>query len=153
MRLKIVFLLCLFMQILGCSSTDLQFANGEKKALSDFQGEWLLVNYWASWCKPCIHEIPELNLVNAEPGIQVMGYNFDQLSGDALTQEVTKFEIAYPSLITKPDKIFDQTVPGGIPATMLIDPDGEFREWLMGPQTKMSILSAIEAQRLRSKNP
>ena len=147
MRLKIVFIFCMATLLIACSDTEFHFKGGEKKALSDFQGEWLLINYWAGWCKPCIHEIPELNKLDAVTGIQVFGYNYDHLSGEALEEEAGRFGIAYPSLIVQPHEVFGQSAPGGIPATMLIDPDGRFREWLMGPQTKVSIMAAIDSQR------
>jgi thiol-disulfide isomerase/thioredoxin len=130
--------------LLGCSEDELHLLGGGKKQLSDYRGNWLLINYWASWCKPCIHEIPELNLLDAEPHIQVLGYNFDHLKGESLQAELQRFAIGYPSLIAEPSAIFEQAVPGGLPATMLIDPDGQFRSWLMGPQTKASVMAAIE---------
>lgn len=144
MRLKVVFIFSVIAFLMACSEAELHFSSGEKKALSDFQGDWLLINYWAGWCKPCIHEIPELNQIDAMPGIRVFGYNFDHLTGNALKEEAARFNIAYASLVLKPEELFGQAVPGGIPATMLIDPDGMFREWLMGPQTKASILASIE---------
>ena len=49
------------------------------------QGDhWTVVNYWAVWCKPCREEIPELNELNKDADIQVLGVNFDRKAGDAL---------------------------------------------------------------------
>ena len=143
MRLKIVFIFCCFGLLTACSEDYLHFSGGEKKQLSDYRGKWLLVNYWAGWCKPCIHEIPELNLLNAESAIQVFGYNFDHLEGEPLQVELARFAIDYPSLVQEPGPLFEQNPPAGIPATMLIDPEGRFKFWLMGPQTKESIQARI----------
>jgi thiol-disulfide isomerase/thioredoxin len=132
----------------ACSQDTLFLAGKEQKQLSDYRGQWLLINYWASWCHPCIHEIPELNQLDEQPDIQVLGYNFDRLPEDQLHLEVKRIDMRYPSLIVSPAQMFKETDPSGIPATMLIDTRGDFRMWLMGPQTKASITAVIEEMQM-----
>jgi thiol-disulfide isomerase/thioredoxin len=143
LRLKVVLFLFIAWLVSGCSEQAFHLADKSNKKLSDYHGQWLLINYWAAWCKPCIHEIPELNLLDEEPDIQVFGYNFDGLSGHELKNEISRFGLRYPSFLEPPAALFDQTQPSGIPASMLIDAEGEFRLWLMGPQTKASIMAVI----------
>ena len=72
--------------ITGCEKTELQRADGTAVNWDDFRGRWVLVNYWAEWCKPCLEEIPELNELDKAPDISVLGVNFDGVTGPALEQ-------------------------------------------------------------------
>jgi thiol-disulfide isomerase/thioredoxin len=121
--------------------------HGEKKTLSDYGGQWLFINYWAAWCKPCLKEIPELNVLNSDAGIEVLAFNYDGLDKASLKDQVSKFDIQYRSLIRDPASLFGQPTPTGLPATMVINPKGEFVEWLYGAQTKVSLLKVIEGTR------
>lgn len=143
MRLKIVLIFCVGF-LSGCSGPSFQFVDGQLKDLSDYKGQWLLINYWASWCKPCITEIPELNLLHQRPDIHVLAFNFDRLDAQDLNREVAKFSINYPSLAIDPGEMFKQPAPGALPATMVIDPKGRFRQWLYGEQSQSSILKVLK---------
>jgi len=123
----------------ACSQKDFSFSDGASSALSDYQGQWLLVNYWAVWCKPCVEEIPELNRVNEQGNITVLGYNFDKQPGVSLENQVMKLGIEFQNLSQDPSELFDQAKPNVLPATMVINPHGKFQEWLLGPQTQESI--------------
>ena len=67
----------------GCERTELQRADGVAVDWDSYRGQWVLVNYWAEWCKPCLEEIPELNHLDKSPGISVLGVNFDGVEGAA----------------------------------------------------------------------
>lgn len=144
MSLKAVLAFVLLFLLTACAETRIEFHDGKSSALSDYRGKWLLINYWASWCKPCIEEIPELNHVNANADIQVIGYNFDRLNGEALSAEAETLHINFPLMLSAPGPLFEQARPQALPATMLIDPNGEFKTWLMGPQTQESIKAKID---------
>lgn len=122
--------------LLACSES------GNSK-FSAYQGQWLLINYWAVWCKPCIEEIPELNALNAREDVTVLGYNFDRATGAALQEQVAHLKIAFDLIAADPAPGFEQPSPQALPATMLISPEGEFVTWMMGPQTQEGILKRI----------
>lgn len=122
--------------LLACSET------GNSK-FSAYQGQWLLINYWAVWCKPCIEEIPELNALNAREGVTVLGYNFDRAEGADLDEQVARLKITFELVGSDPAPDFEQPSPKALPATMLISPEGNFVTWLMGPQTQEGILKRI----------
>ena len=147
MRIKTVFkfsaLIFAFVTLSACSQQNFTFSDGTSSTLSDYRGQWLLINYWAVWCKPCIEEIPELNWINEQENITVLGYNFDNQSGAALTKQVMKLAIEFPNLSQDPAVLFDQVKPSVLPATMVINPQGEFQSWLLGPQTRESVNSAL----------
>ena len=147
MRIKTVFkfsaLFCVYVVLSACSQKDFSFSDGGSSTLSDYQGQWLLINYWAVWCKPCVEEIPELNWINSQENITVLGYNFDKQTGLALAKQVTKLAIEFPNLSQDPAVLFDQAKPSALPATMVINPQGEFQAWLLGPQTQESIQKVL----------
>ena len=64
---------------LGCSQPDLLTSENKKVYLDDLKGKWILINYWADWCPPCIKEIPELNKLNSQFGDQVSVFLFNLL--------------------------------------------------------------------------
>ncbi len=112
-------------------------------ALDSRQGQWVVVNYWADWCKPCIHEIPELNALDQQyPGITVLGVNYDGLTGPELAEQVTKLGIAFPNLTDDPSATLGIERPMVLPTTVIVDPEGATHQVLIGPQTRESLGAA-----------
>ena len=86
--------------ILGCQKNDIEVFNGSNTNLANLNGSWVIINYWADWCAPCIKEIPELNDFAAEnKDLKVYTFNFDQLEIDDLEPIAKRFNILVPSLI------------------------------------------------------
>ncbi len=111
------------------------------------EGKWLLVNYWATWCKPCRAEVPDLNLLHRElasHNVMVLGYNFDQLEGDALLDAGQQLGIEFPLLSI--NAAGQLSLPGvtGIPVTFLVSPDGKYHTRLTGEQTRASLLTVLQ---------
>ena len=103
-----------------------------------------IVNFWATWCAPCIKEIPELHELDKNfEKIQVFLFNFDRLQGDELEEQLMKFNVSLPALITDPSNFFDIDVPDALPVSFIIDPNLSLSLTLKGPQTEESILEAI----------
>ena len=136
-------LFILFFQ--GCSKGDFVTSTNEKIFLDDLLGQWTLINYWADWCPPCIKEIPELNELNKEYSDQVNVYvfNFDRLEGDELNEQLLRFGVKVPSLITDPEEVYKYEVPEALPVTFIIDKNGKLFKTLKGPQTKDSFINAM----------
>lgn len=108
---------------------------------------WLLINYWATWCKPCRAEVPELNQLHDDlqgHDISILGFNFDQLEGEALQQASAELGIGFPVLTNASMQQID--VPGtmGLPVTFLLNPKGEFVDRLLGEQNRASLLQALQ---------
>ena len=113
--------------------------------IRDFRNEWLVVNYWASWCKPCIKEIPELNkLHQSSKEITVVGVNYDGLSGEELAIESSKLGINFPNLSSDPSSALETNRPIVLPTTMIVDKNLKLRDKLTGPQTLESISFSIK---------
>lgn len=143
MSLKGVLGLILSVMLCACAERELTMSDGKAEPLSKYQGQWLFVNYWAVWCKPCVEEIPELNALDKHKNITVLAYNFDNNKGVLLDNQASKLGIDFAMLGHDPADVFGQTHPGVLPATMLISPEGQFQEWLLGPQTEAKLLAKI----------
>ena len=141
---KITLCLILFSLMTACNEQGLQVLDDEAMILEAHQGQWVFINYWAVWCKPCIEEIPELNHFSQDARVAVYGFNYDRLDDANLRLKVEQFGLAYPSLLEDPAVLFNQPAPQALPATLVLNPQGEVARWLFGPQTVSSLTSAIE---------
>jgi len=143
MNRKIITMLCIFV-LIGCQKNDIDILNGKNTNIDELKGQWIVVNYWADWCAPCIKEIPELNdFANENEDIKVFAFNFDYLEKDDLKPLVNKFNIQFPSLISHPKDIWLIETPPAIPATYFIDPNGNVKVSLIKPQTKESLTNIL----------
>ncbi|ABK42770.1 Redoxin domain protein [Magnetococcus marinus MC-1] len=105
----------------------------ETLTLGDFKGKLLLVNFWASWCPPCLAEIPELVQAQndfGDKGFQVVGILFqDRADTASLKAFVQRKRINYPVIKDDPGKIqqLSQEMGGvfALPMSLLIDRDGK----------------------------
>ena len=138
-KAKIIQLFCILV-LVSCQRNDIEVFNGSNTNINDLNGNWILINYWADWCAPCIKEIPELNDFAAEnKNIKVYTFNFDELEIDDLKPIAKKFNIKVPSLLTHPRDIWGIATPPAVPATYFINPNGEIAVSLFRPQTKDSL--------------
>ena len=136
MKHKIIQLFCLLL-LFACQKNDIEVYNGSNTNLNKLNGNWIVINYWADWCAPCIKEIPELNeFAYDNKDIFVFTFNFDQLDQEDLEPIAKKFNIQVPSLITHPRDIWGIQTPPAVPATFFINPNGELVLSLFRPQTK-----------------
>lgn len=127
----------------GDSSPTLAVAGGQPLDWASLRGDWVLVNYWAEWCKPCLEEIPELNAVNAREGVTVLAVNFDGVAGVKLLELGQRMGIEFAMLADNPAPALGWDMPQGLPATFLVDPDGKLRDTLLGAQTEDGLLARM----------
>ncbi len=136
----------LLLSLLGCSDSQPSYPlmGGGIMRFDELQGKVVLVNYWATWCKPCREEIPELNAFQQSHGdqVQLLAVNFDGVTGELLEQQAQSLGIAFPVLAADPRQQFAVKASGALPETLVIDRAGNFRQVLLGPQNgeKLSAL-------------
>lgn len=111
--------------------------SGQPQALSQWKDRPLVVNFWATWCAPCVDEMPELSALQQEVGgrgIQILGIGIDSPSN--ITEFGTKYKISYPLYAggmsgTELSRQFGNQA-GGLPFTVLIDRQGQVRKTYIG---------------------
>lgn len=106
------------------------------QSLADYEGRWVLVNFWASWCEPCREEAPALEAFQREhggPGFTVLGIDLDDASEDARAF-VREYGLTYPQLRDGDGRERrDAYGMTGFPESFLVDPEGEIALIRRGP--------------------
>lgn len=128
------------------AGTVLQDMSGQKISFSDLQGKWVLINYWASWCQPCIDEISELNHFyekNKKNNVALFAVNYEALPVDMQQQLIKQFDIKYPSLQQDPARALRLGNIRGVPVTFIFNPQGQLSDTLYGGQTAESLKEAL----------
>ena len=131
----------------SCQKNELtyQLADGQALNFSKLKGRVVLINYWATWCKPCRTEISELNTLHDKwkAKVVVLGVNYDGAQGDQLKIQIKDMGIKFPTLTTDPRKKFNVQASGVLPETLVIDSKGNLKTVLLGAQTIESLLGII----------
>ena len=104
--------------------------------IADFRGQWVLVNFWASWCEPCRSEAPALESfqrAHAAQGFTVVGINLDDATDDA-KEFVSRYGLSYPQLRDGDgDDRRDAYGMTGFPESFLVNPQGKLALIRRGP--------------------
>lgn len=118
---------------------------GKQIYFSQLKGKWIFINYWASWCQPCLNEIKELNQFyrNKKEKVALFAVNYDFLSSDEQLELIKKYHIHYPSLRTDPARQLGVGELRGVPATFVFTPRGQFSQTLYGEQTLQSLNNVL----------
>lgn len=145
-RLKlVVFLFCSIVISFAHAEIKLTDLHGQKIDFSSLRGKWVLINYWASWCQPCLDEIAELNhfYENKKDTVALFAVNFDALTVEEQLDLVKKLRIHYPNLQNDPGSQLGLEHVKGVPATFIFNPEGQLSATLYGSQTLASLTKAI----------
>jgi thiol-disulfide isomerase/thioredoxin len=110
----------------GAFAFDVSDTRGTHYRLSDLKGRWVVVNFWATWCVPCLQEIPEIaEFARAYPRVTVIGVAMDAENPAKVKQFAQKTGHDYP-LVLADDAVEKQLgEPKALPTTRVYDPSGK----------------------------
>lgn len=114
--------------------------------LQSKRGGWVVVNFWATWCKPCLKEIPDFTAFDAaRDDVSVIGLAYEEIEPDAMREFLKQHPAGYPiALLDVYNPPADFATPRGLPMTYLIAPDGTVAERFLGPVTSQDLAAAID---------
>lgn len=123
--------------------------NGDEVSSKSLEGEIVILNFWATWCQPCLKEIPELKELAAEKTAKVVGVALDKDGARVVQPFVDRHEINY-SILIGTEELFQRFNGFGIPHTILLDPEYNVAKVYRGRVTKAALEKDIEAIRERT---
>ncbi|WP_246058761.1 TlpA family protein disulfide reductase [Luteibacter pinisoli] len=119
--------------------------DGKPFDLAAQRGKWVVVNYWATWCVPCIKEMPDISaFVTSRKDVVAIGLAFEDSDPNDIRAFVAKHPVTYAIAqvdVMAPPKDFD--TPKGLPTTYLIAPDGHVAKRFVGPVDAAKLNEAI----------
>jgi peroxiredoxin len=120
----------------GMQAEDFQLADldGKTQSLSQYRGKIVLVNFWATWCKPCTTEMPAMQTTYdklRDKGFVVLAVN--ELEDDAKVREhIKQYGHTFPVLMDHDNKVANQFGVFGLPVSVFIDQEGRVQEYIKG---------------------
>jgi len=120
-------------------------STGKIHKLSQYKGKWVLVNFWATWCPPCLAEIPDLNDLHEDKknNVAVFGIALQYANPKQVIDFAEGLMVSYPIVLGNP-KIASQIGPvDGLPTTYLYNPQGKLVAHQLGPITKEAVVEFI----------
>lgn len=116
-------------------------SKGKKHSLAQYKGKWVLVNFWATWCPPCLEEIPDLVALheNKKNNLIVLGVAMDYQDGKAVLQFSDQMMVTYPIILGDQKSAAQIGAIPGLPTTYLYNPQGKVVAYNVGALTRSAV--------------
>lgn len=137
--------------LLACASIAAQAfefrdLQGQAQRLADYRGKWVLVNFWATWCPPCLEEVPELvalHEAHKKTDLVVIGVALDSTE-KSVRDFVTRRKVSYPVVLGNYDLAGQVGEVEVLPTSYLYNPQGELVSYQAGGLSRESVESYIK---------
>jgi thiol-disulfide isomerase/thioredoxin len=137
--MKAVLLMLAAMCCVPAHATHLTDLQGKTHTVQAYRGKWVVLNAWATWCAPCIKEMPELEaLSHARSDLVVLGLAAEGDSVQRLRQFAQALKVTYP-IIAADSEVMKEFKVRAYPTTLLFNPDGKLVLTRLGPVTRAEL--------------
>lgn len=129
---------------------SLRDMSGKPHTLAGYKGKWVLVNFWATWCPPCLDEIPDLIALHdqhKDKDLVVIGIATEYSSPKLVAEFARRYRISYPVVLGTPDIVAQIGTVEGLPTTYLYNPQGKVVAYNVGAVTKKAIENYIKSKK------
>ncbi len=135
-------------EVVPAPEVVLENLEGGKISLKDYRGKWVFINFWATWCPPCIKEMPDMeSFYNKfkKHNFVMLAVSIDKKK-KLVEKFVKKYNLTFEIFFDPKTKVAKQFGVKGIPATFVINPQGEIISQASGPREWMdpSIIDYFE---------
>lgn len=130
----------------AANSFDLKDMAGKKHVLSQYKGKWVVVNYWATWCPPCLEEVPDLVALydsRKNKDVMVIGVAFDYQNAKEVSQYVDDMLMSYPIVLGDDDTMRQIGFTDVLPTSYIYNPRGDLIKIKHGLVTKQYLDSIL----------
>ena len=124
-------------------------SKGQVQSLDAYKGKWVLVNFWATWCPPCLEEIHDLIALHdkySKTKLVVIGIAMDYRDPKQVTEFADSMFISYPIVLGTPKIAAQVGKIEGLPTTYLFNPEGKIVAYQVGALTKTSVEKYINSK-------
>jgi peroxiredoxin len=132
---------------LDAIAPDFELTNtqGEAVRLSDLRGQTVVLNFWATWCSPCVLEMPILQSIFDAQHTVVLAVNLGETS-DTIRAWQQQYRLTYDLLIDEQQQVAALYRLRGQPSTYVVSPSGIVKATFFGPVSEGALLAAINQQ-------
>ncbi len=113
---------------------DLQ---GNKVQLSALRGKVVFINIWATWCPPCVDEMPTMQRLHDrlhDRGLEILAISIDALGAQVVKPFMQQYRLTFPALLDPKNRIERLYRTGGVPESFVVDKQGRLVEKIVGPR-------------------
>jgi peroxiredoxin len=110
---------------------------GQMVSLTDYKGKVVLLNIWATWCPPCVEEMPSMEKLYQKlkgEGFEILAVSIDESGAQAVRPFMKKHKLSFPALIDSRGTLKGLYQTTGVPESFIIDKDGILVEKVIGPR-------------------
>ena len=144
------FFLVFFSSAVAAADFSFRDIVGKQHNLADYRGKWVLVNFWATWCPPCLKEIPDLIALHDEhkdKDLVVIGIATDYNSPKLVIDFAKKHRISYPVVLGNDAIVAQIGRLEGLPMTYIYNPQGKMVAYNVGALTQKAVEGYIRAKK------